>query len=88
MKFGDFLKSTRKEKGFTLDSLACKVGVSKSAISDWENEKYTPTDANNISALESALELQNGDIYKMLYGNPTKPLPAQASEQGSEKAAV
>lgn len=88
MNFGSYIKCTRKLKGYTLESLAKKVGVSKAAISDWENEKYLPTDANNISALEIALGIPSGDIYKMLYGNPTQPLPHVQPEQGSEKAAV
>lgn len=71
MLYGDFIKSARKSMGYSLDSLAKKVGVSKTAISDWENEKYPPTDANNISALEAALSIKTGELYKMLYGNPT-----------------
>lgn len=81
MGYGEFIKQARKNKGYTLFALSQKVGVSAVAISDWENEKYPPTNANNISALETALGLPSGEIYQMLYGNPTKsPLCRERAE--------
>ena len=70
MKFGDLIKKQRKT-GMTQGALAKKVGVSKNAILDWEKERYSPTDANNIAALESALGFESGYLYSILYGNPT-----------------
>lgn len=71
LKFGDLIKKQRKKTGMTQGALAKKVGVSKNAILDWEKERYSPTDANNIAALESALGFKSGYLYSILYGNPT-----------------
>lgn len=73
MSYGDIIRSARKKAGLTQDGLAQKICVSRSAIYDWESEKYPPTDAKNIAALETALGLQNGELYQLIYGNPINP---------------
>ena len=44
--FSENLKSLRKYKKMTLEDLADAVNVSKSAISDYENNKFSPSLAN------------------------------------------
>lgn len=73
--FGQVLKRARKRLGMTQWDLSKKVGCARTTVCDWENEKYLPTDAKNIAALEQALELPNGELYSLIYGhlNPTAP---------------
>jgi DNA-binding XRE family transcriptional regulator len=66
----EFLRDCRKKMGLTQSELATKIGVTKNTVYDWESGAYMPTNANNISALEEALQLKNGELYKQLYGNP------------------
>lgn len=73
MDIGEMLRKSRVNAGFTQEALALKVGVSRSAIYDWERNKYLPTDARNIAALESAFGLESGKLYGILHGNPTLP---------------
>lgn len=73
MNIGDMLREARVNAGFTQEALALRLGVSRSAIYDWERNKYIPTDAKNIAALESALKFKSGELYEILYGNPPSP---------------
>jgi transcriptional regulator with XRE-family HTH domain len=41
--FGENLKNLRKYHKITLEDLADAINVSKSAISDYENEKFSPS---------------------------------------------
>lgn len=43
MTFGERVKKLRKESGLTQDVLAEKVGVTKSAVSAWENNQRRPS---------------------------------------------
>jgi len=70
--FGQVLKRARKRLGMTQWDLSKKVGCARTTVCDWENEKYLPTDAKNIAALEQALELPNGELYSLIYGHPTR----------------
>ena len=72
--FGDVIKTARKKRELSQEALGMKVGVTKNAIYDWEKERYLPTNAANISALERALDFESGYLYKLLYSNP--PLPS------------
>lgn len=66
MKISEIIKSARKRQGLTLEALAKQVDVSKAAVSDWENDKYVPTGAKTIMALEKALKLRWGALYSTL----------------------
>lgn len=81
MTYGEIIRLARKKADLTQDGLAQRICVSRSAIYDWESEKYPPTDAKNIAALEAALDLQNGELYLLIYGNPTVP-PADPGPGG------
>lgn len=73
MNYGGIIKNARKSKKLTQGELSNIVGCTRTTICDWETEKYPPTDANNISALEQALEFQSGYLYALLFSNPTPP---------------
>lgn len=86
MGFGEMIKSARKAKKYSQAKLGLAVGVSAAAICDWENEKYAPTDASNISALEMALGFESGSLYRHLYGNPMKHPPRRGRAKSSQAA--
>ena len=83
MEYGATIREFRIKAGLSQEQLGERVGVSRSAVYNWEKEKYAPTDAQNIAALEIALGLQGGTIYNLIYGNPTTP-----RQPGAESAAA
>lgn len=58
---GAYLKSRRKEKGFTLTELAAKSGVSHPYISQIENGKFIPS-PEILSRLAPHLEMSRADL--------------------------
>lgn len=73
--FGKAIREARNARGLSQKGLSEKVGCTKTTVCDWENEKYPPTNANNIAALETALNFESGELYRLIYGNPTAPAP-------------
>jgi len=59
---GMFIRKKRKSKGWSQDDLAEKVGVSRNAISDWENDKFLIT-FDKALVLAQVLEVEVLDIY-------------------------
>ena len=49
MAQGIRIKEARKESGLSQEALGKKVGVTKSAVSQWENELTTPTRENILA---------------------------------------
>ena len=56
MEFSNKLTQLRKQKGFSQETLAEKIGVSRQAISKWENEESYP-DLPKLIALSQVLEV-------------------------------
>ena len=81
MSYGVVIRDARKRSGMSQTELADKVGVSRSAINDWEHEAYAPTDAKNIVALETALGFKGGELYLRIHANP----PSTPSPEGESK---
>ena len=52
IEFANRLAELRKEKGYSQEDLAGKLGVSRQAISKWERGEATP-DSDNLLALSS-----------------------------------
>lgn len=57
MNVGDLIKKTRLEKGMTQEELAEKVGVKKSAVAKWENNRVSEIKRSNLFRLSQALSL-------------------------------
>jgi len=74
MGYGEVIKEARKRCGMTQDDLSQKIGCTRTTICDWEKEKYPPTDAKNIAALEIALGFQSGELFSLIYSNPSEPV--------------
>lgn len=58
MNIGDTIRQIRKRNYLSQKQLANKIGVKRSTISMWENNKRTP----NVSALASIFKLSKADI--------------------------
>lgn len=86
MGYGMVIKEARGRVGLTQEGLGEKVGCTRTTVCDWETEKYAPTNAKNIAALETALGLKSGHLYNLIYGNPP-PAPVKPGERSSSKTA-
>jgi len=64
LDFGQAIKVARKNAGMTQGELAEKIGCTTNTICDWEREKYPPTNANNIAALETALNFESAVVKR------------------------
>lgn len=87
MGYGTVIREARKRVGITQEGLSIKVGCSRTTVCDWEKEKYAPTDAKNIAALETALELKSGHLYNLIYGNPSVAPRLSGAKQEDHKTA-
>lgn len=63
MNMADRIQYLRKQKGFSQEELADKVGVSRQAVSKWESEQSTP-DLKNIITMSELFETTTDYILK------------------------
>jgi transcriptional regulator with XRE-family HTH domain len=87
--FAENLKNLRKYHKITLEDLADAINVSKSAISDYENEKFSPSlnicrkiadyFKTSIDILEFSEILEKSELNKPILNN-LESLPKQISE--------
>jgi len=56
MGIGDRIKQAREATGMTQAELGRRLGVTRSGVSQWENERTAPT-TRNISAIAVALDV-------------------------------
>lgn len=67
MNFESKLQSLRKEKGFSQESLAEKIGVTRQAVAKWELGQTTP-DIDNLIALSNLFGVS---IDRLVKADPT-----------------
>lgn len=67
MTIGDNLKKIRKEKKLTQQQLAKKIGISRSYLSDVENNRYNPSS----NTVESFAEKLNVSMFYLTTGEKT-----------------
>ena len=63
MNIANRIQYLRKQKGFSQEELADKVGVSRQAVSKWESEQSTP-DLEKIIAMSELFEVTTDYILK------------------------
>lgn len=80
MAYGMMIRDFRARLGLSQEQLGDQIGVSRSAVYDWESEKYPPTDAKKIAALERVFGLETGHIYNLIYGNPPQTSGSRIQE--------
>jgi transcriptional regulator with XRE-family HTH domain len=68
VSFSERLRKLRKEKGFSQEELADRIGISRQAVSKWESGQSNP-DTNNLIILS---ELYGISLDVLLKGNEEK----------------
>ena len=63
MKIADRIQYLRKQKGYSQEELADKVGVSRQAVSKWESEQSMP-DLEKIIVMSDLFEVTTDYILK------------------------
>lgn len=74
---GARIRAARLERGWTQDDLAAAVGVSRSAVAQWETDRAGQIRAN-LTRVAEALEIS---VEHLLYGEDKRdPSPVRADE--------
>jgi transcriptional regulator with XRE-family HTH domain len=82
-KTGNFLKELRKEKNFTQEQVADKLGVSGRTISRWETGAYMP----DISLLVDIAEMYDVDVRDIIDGErKDKDMNSEVKEVAAKMA--
>jgi len=71
MKIGNTIERLRAERGWSLDELAERIGITKSSLSRMENNNQWPR-PETLEALAAALEMK---IYQLFALADAEPLP-------------
>ena len=66
MNIADRIQYLRKQKGYSQEELADKVGVSRQAVSKWESEQSTP-DLEKVIAMSELFEVTTDYILKGIW---------------------
>jgi transcriptional regulator with XRE-family HTH domain len=75
---GERIRAARRERGWTQDDLAQKVGVSRSAVAQWETGRSGQV-RGNMARIARALEI---DVEYLLYGTQLQaPLQAATADE-------
>ncbi len=64
MQLGEKIKQLRKEKGYSQEKLAELLGVSRQAVTKWENDTGIP-DIENLIALSKVFELSVDELLSL-----------------------
>ena len=74
MNIADRIQYLRKQKGYSQEELADKVGVSRQAVSKWESEQSTP-DLEKVIAMSELFEVTTDYLLKGI-----EPLPKDVTQ--------
>ena len=80
MTFGENLYNLRKNKGWSQDQVANKIGVSRQAVSKWELSESFP-DIENLSALSTLFSVTVDDLLNNQAANDEKEIPTRKPEE-------
>lgn len=75
MTMGERIAAKRKQKGFTQEYLAAKLGISRQSVSKWEKDITRP-DTSNLMRLSRQLDTDAGYILTGEGENTAVPKPA------------
>jgi transcriptional regulator with XRE-family HTH domain len=75
---GERIRVARRERGLTQEDLAASVGVSRSAVAQWETGRSGQV-RGNMARIARALQV---DVEYLLYGNrPRDPLKITGADE-------
>lgn len=74
--FGQRLRAARNASGFTQDELAEALGVTKSAVSAWENDRETPS----FDKLGRIGQILRASLDRLILGGDTPAGPGGVRE--------
>ena len=66
MNIADRIQYLRKQKGYSQEELADKVGVSRQAVSKWENGSSDPS-TTNLIALANLFDITPEEMLKEIH---------------------
>ena len=66
------LAEMRREKGFSQEELAARLGLSRQAVSKWERAESSP-DTGNLIALADLYGAEVAEEMRVLYGGSMNP---------------
>jgi transcriptional regulator with XRE-family HTH domain len=72
MNIGDLIKQKRLDKGFTLEQLGKRVGVSKMTVLRWESGEIKNIKSDKIEKLANALDIPIISLFKDFDDNGIK----------------
>lgn len=81
---GKRIAALRREKGFTQDELAEKLGVTPQAVSKWENDQTCP----DISLLPQLAKILGISVDELLSGEKKEDSPAVRMVPESERKSI
>ena len=61
---GEFIKSKRKDKGYTLEQVGNYVGVSKATVSRWESNEIGNMRTDKVKSLCECLEITTKEFLE------------------------
>lgn len=85
-EFGSRISALRKEKGWTQDNLAEKVGVTYQAVSKWETAQSYP-DITLLPLLADVLEVSLDELFGRTWRG-TEPMESDAEPSGTERISI
>lgn len=79
MSIGSRIRKARKDKKLTQSQLAAQCGITKGAISNYENDVSTP-DIEKLSIIMSCLEVDPNYIYQDYFSEKNAPALSASDE--------
>lgn len=85
MNFGEQIKKVRKDRNLTQQEMAEKLGISRQAISNWENDKNLP-DIEMLISMSQVFHLTLDEL--ILGGTQMNNMTQKLIKDGSENARI
>lgn len=80
MTIGERIRKERLAHGLTITELAERIGVTRSAVGQWENGRTEPT-RENVRAVATALGIQPQQLDPSSGNTATRILPSTYTSQ-------
>ena len=81
MNFGEQIKKLRKQKNLTQEQMASQLGISRQAVSNWENDRNLP-DIEMLISIAVTFQISLDDL--ILGGRDMNNMTEKLIKDGSE----